>query len=70
VTFPISSYIILWATWRTDLPEGYISATNQVVREMNRGTARNALRYVVHRRDEYWILPFVTKALWKLNLLR
>ena len=70
VTFPISSHIVLWATWRTDLPEGYIAVTNQVVKEINRRTAKNALRYVFHRRDEYWILPFVTKALWKLNLLR
>ncbi len=64
VTFPISSYIILWATWRTDLPEGYIAATNQAVKEMNRRTVSNALRYVFHREYEYWILPFVTKGLW------
>jgi len=70
VIFPISSYIILWATWRTDLPEGYITVTNQIVKEMNRRTVSNALRYVFHRKDEHWILPFVTKGRWKLNLLR
>lgn len=70
VTFPISSYIILWATWRTDLPEGYITANNQAVKEMNRRTVNNALRYVFHRKDERWILPFVTKGLRKLNLFR
>lgn len=70
VVFPISSYIILWPTWRTDLPEGYITATNQIVKEMNRRTVSNALRYVFHRKDEHWILPFVTKGKWKLNLLR
>lgn len=70
VTFPISSYIILWATWRTDLPKGYITATNQTVKEINRRTVRNALRYLFHRKDEYWILPFVTKGRWKLNRFR
>ena len=70
VSFPISSYVILWATWQTDLPEGYITVTNQAVKEMNRRTVGNALRYVFHRKDEHWILPFVTKGKWKLNLLR
>lgn len=70
VTFPISSYVTLWATWRTNLPEGYITVTNQAVKEINRRTAKNALRYVFHRRDEYWILPFLTKGSLKPNLFR
>jgi hypothetical protein len=69
ITFPISSHITLWATWRTDLAEGYFNTTKQAIREVNRRTAYNATRYVFHCKEENWILPFVKKGKWKLNFL-
>lgn len=68
ITFPISSHIVLWATWRTDLPMGYLPATKKAVKEINRRTANNATRYVFHCKEETWILPFVLKGSWQLHL--
>src|SRR3972149_429372 len=48
ITFPISSHVVLWATWRTDISMGYLTATKQAVKEINRRTANNATRYVFH----------------------
>lgn len=67
VTFPISSHIALWASWRADLPEGYFPTTTQVVKELNRRMAYNATRYLFHSEDEDWILPFFKKGRWKLH---
>ena len=67
ISFPISSHIVLWATWRADLPHGFMEASPQIVREMNRRTAHNASRYILHSRDENWIQPFINKRRWKLN---
>lgn len=70
ITFPISSHVTLWATWRADLAEGYFSTTKQVAKEINRRTASNAGRYVFHCDDEGWVLPFVTKGRWQLHRLQ
>jgi len=67
ISFPISSNLVLWATWRADLPFSFIKASSQIVKEMNRRTAYNASRFVFHSRDEHWIAPFVKKTNWKLN---
>lgn len=70
ITFPISSKITLWATWRNDLPQDYIQTTKQVVKEINRRTAHNASRYIFHGRDEHWIESFIKKHSWQLHKLR
>ena len=67
ISFPISSHVVLWATWRADLPRNFIKASTQIVKEMNRRTVYNANRYVFHSRDEHWIVPFIKKINWKLN---
>jgi len=69
ITFPISSHITLWATWRQDLLEGYFPTTERVVKEINRRTASNATRYVFHCADEDWILPFLLTGKWQLHRL-
>ena len=66
-SFPISSHILLWATWRADLPRDFIKASSQIVKEMNRRTVHNASRFIFHSRDENWIVPFIKKKSWKLN---
>jgi hypothetical protein len=70
VTFPISSHIILWATWRLDLKEGYFATNSQVVKELNRRTCSIAARYAFHSQREDWLLPLLTKGRWQLNRLR
>lgn len=69
ITFPISSHIVLWVTWRTDLSEGYFNTTIQAIKEINRRTVDNATRYIYHCKEEKWILPFVLKGSWMLNLM-
>ena len=69
VTFPISSHIALWATWRLDLKEGYFPTRSQVVKELNRRTCSIATRYVFHLKCETWVLSLLKKDRWQLNKL-
>lgn len=68
--FPISSNVMLWATRRADLPEGYSPANMAVVKEMTRRMARNTTRYVFHAKEEDWVLPFLAKGRWQLNKIQ
>lgn len=70
VTFPISSHIVLWATWRPSLKEGYFQTSSQVVKELNRRTCSAATRFVFHTHMEDWVLPLLIKDKWQLNRLR
>lgn len=70
VTFPISSNITLWATWRLDLKEGYFPTNSQVVKELNRRTCSVATRYAFHSKPEDWVMPLLTKGRWQLNMIR
>jgi Protein of unknown function (DUF4238) len=69
VTFPISSNIVLWATWRKDIEEQYSETNIQTLKEINRRTAKNSTRFVYHARDESWIPRFISKENHKLNRL-
>lgn len=68
ITFPISSTIVLWATWKSDIQEGYSPIKNQAIKEINRRTATNATRFIYHARDEDWIPRFINKQEHQLNL--
>ncbi|MFO8164009.1 MAG: DUF4238 domain-containing protein [Desulfatiglandales bacterium] len=70
VVFPISSNILLWATWRTDLPLRYLPTKSQLVKEMNRRIVSEATRFIFASNDAVWILPFVMKGDWKLHLIK
>lgn len=69
LTFPISSHVMLWATRRLDLAEGYFPTTLAIVKEMTRRIASITTRYVFHAKEEDWILPFLAKKRWQLNLI-
>jgi hypothetical protein len=69
VTFPISSNIVLWATWRKDLKQWYSQIKSQAIREINRRTVSNAMRFVYHEKDEYWIPKLINKARHQFNRL-
>jgi hypothetical protein len=69
VTFPISSDIALWLTWRKDLLEGYYVPPKFVLKEINRRVAKNTKRFLYHAMDEEWVLPFSRKRKWALHLL-
>jgi hypothetical protein len=69
LSFPISSHIALWASWRSDLNGGYFPTTSQTVKELNRRTAHNAANYLYHAKEEKWISPFIKKGKWRLTPL-
>ncbi len=69
VTFPISTNITLWATWRTDLLEGFVQTTEQVVDEINRRMVSVASRWVFHGRYRRWIITLVNRSFHRLNRL-
>jgi hypothetical protein len=70
VTFPLSSHVALWATWQTDVTEGFFETSAQVVKELNRRTASSSTRYVFHSVDEKWVLKLATQHSWRLNMLK
>jgi hypothetical protein len=69
LSFPISSKIALWATWKPEALPNYVQAPRQFIREINRRTVHNATRFVFYCNDERWVSSFVQKGTWKLNRL-
>ena len=69
LTLPISYKIALLLTWRTDSHEGYITATSQQVKEINRRTVKNSTRFVFSPFNTEWIITLVNKSYHKLNRL-
>ena len=67
VSFPISSYIALWATWRSDLKGGFFTVGRRLVYEINRRTAKIASRFVFFHKKEAWVVALVNKKTHNLN---
>jgi len=61
VTFPISSNVVLWATWRQDLKEGYFHAKESQIYQINRRTVSIATRYVFHSDEADWVIKLVNR---------
>lgn len=70
ITFPISSTTALWATWRIDLEEGYLSAQEAAIKEINRRTVVNATRYVYYSRNSPWVVTLVNRKPTDITLHR
>jgi len=68
LTFPISSYITLWATWR-HADEGYFPANNQVIKEINRRTASVATRFIYFSKERDWVITLANKKEHLLNFI-
>ncbi len=70
ITLPFSSTVALWAS-RGAAPNGrYLSAQPSAVKEINRRTAYNSVRFVYASRNEAWIKPFLDRGDWRLTRLR
>ncbi len=70
VTFPISSEVALWASWRKSVTEGYVAVKDAVLREINRRTASAATRYVYYSHQVQWVVNLINKKNPRLNRLR
>jgi hypothetical protein len=67
VSFPISSKVVLWATWRKDLQERFVPARTAIVKEINRRTVSNCRKYVFSSGENRWIFDLMNKSKLKLN---
>jgi hypothetical protein len=70
LTWPISSSVALWATRLPRPSMQFLSASRSGIREINRRTVRNSVRFIYARHDEPWILPFVSRKQWRLTRLQ
>ena len=69
LSFPISSLVTLVASWRLDVAGGYIQANANVVKELNRRTASQAIMHLCSSENESWIVGLLNKKQHKLNLI-
>lgn len=69
ITFPISSNITLWATWHKNVLEDYITAKDNIVREINRRTASAATKYVYYSEEAQWVVNLINKKKLRFNRL-
>lgn len=69
VSFPITSKITLWATWRTDLKEKYHRVKERTIHEINRRTVSVASRHVFFSNNEQWIINLANKKKIQLHQL-
>jgi hypothetical protein len=72
LTFPISSQIILWASWNYDLVPGYFDISKDkfarnFINEINNRIIGTATRYVFHATREEWIWQILSFAPNKLH---
>jgi len=67
LSFPISSYIALWATWRRDLKEGFVIADRKLIHEINRRTTKIASRFIFFHEDQDWIMKLANKKEYQLH---
>ncbi len=73
VSFPISTQVVLWASWRgieglTDL--AYAPATETLVEQINMRTVSGALREVYYHSNPRWLRGLVNKDKASLKLKR
>jgi len=66
VIFPVSSSVTLFASWKANFVEGYVSAKEVIIREINRRTASNTTKYAFYSREANWVVNLINKKHYKL----
>lgn len=61
LTIPFGSEVALWAHRKAETRAQYVAATNAMILELNRRTARNARRFLYSKHEEPWLLKFAKK---------
>jgi hypothetical protein len=68
IVFPISSEIVLWATWRKNIVDNqYATAKEAIIREINRRVVHSATKYVYYSIEADWVVNLVNKKNIRLN---
>jgi Protein of unknown function (DUF4238) len=61
LSFPISSDVILVASWNRFLKEGFFEAPSQFLKELNRRTINGASQFVYFSQSPEWVLTMLNK---------
>jgi hypothetical protein len=61
LVFPICDSIALLATWHHNWKEGYVQASDTIVREINRRTASNVTKYAFYSREASWVNTLINR---------
>jgi len=61
-SFPISSNVVLWGSWRTDLNEGYLEAEKNIIIQLNRRIGATVIRHLFAGFEQEWISRIMTKV--------
>lgn len=61
LSFPISSEVVFVASWRNDMPTGFVRATGENVIRLNRRSAAFATNDVFFSRAEPWVVNLLRK---------
>ena len=69
VTFPLSSTVTLWATWR-NLKERYITVKDTIISKINRRTASLATKYVYYSEEAQWVVNLINKKNFRLDRIK
>ncbi|MCR9133839.1 MAG: DUF4238 domain-containing protein [bacterium] len=69
-SFPISSRIVLWGSWRTDFNDTIIRANNKVVRNLNNRTLSNVYRHAFMANQKPWVTKVIRKEKIDLQMIR
>jgi uncharacterized protein DUF4238 len=67
VTFPLAKNLVLWAKWKMDIPFDFPKARTQFVKEVNRRTVSNTLKYVFSPYAADWIPTLLNKKNIRLS---
>ena len=69
LTFPISSKIILWATWESKYKGGFHKVRDRNIREFNRRVASSVKRYAFYSQGTAWVSKLISRKSYKLSYL-
>jgi len=68
LTFPVSSRVVLFGTYR-DVRGGYLPAASELVKEVNRRIIASAKEYAYSSQNRKWIVTILSKNFHRFNLI-
>jgi hypothetical protein len=61
LSFPISTDVALVASWNRTLNEGFVEATPQIIKDINRRTVSKASKYIFFSKNAEWVVNLLNK---------
>ncbi len=69
LSFPISTNVVLVASWNKSLKDGFVEAKSQVVKELNRRTVSKASQHAYFSRNSEWVVTLLKKKSYKYLMI-